>query len=413
MDRREFLTLGAAGTAAAALATAGFAQGNAAGDWPQWRGPLRDGVSRETGLLKIWPQGGPPLAWKATGCGLGYTTPSVAAGRILGMGNVGQAEVVWAKDARTGQTMWSTPIAQAVKADRGDGSRGTPTIDGARVYAEGISGDVVCLDAATGRIIWRKHLVRDFGGGVPNWGYSESPLVDGEKVIVTPGGQNTMVALNKATGQTVWTSQVPDRDGAQYSSPILATVGGQRQYIQFLQKGVIGVSAQDGHFLWRYRSPANGVANCATPIFSDNCVFAASNYGVGGGLARLENGGATEVYFTKRMQNHHGGVILVDGYLYGFDGANLTCLDFKTGEVKWFNRSVGKGSLVAADGHLICRGESGGGVALVEATPRAYVEKSRFTQPDQSGGFTWPHPVVANGRLLLRDQDVLLAYDLK
>lgn len=413
MDRRTFLLLGAAAGLAPWHAEPAHAQGAQPGDWPQWRGPLRDGVSQETGLLKAWPQGGPQQAWKATGCGEGYGAVAVQGGRIYGMGNRGGGEVVWALDARTGQPVWSTPFAPAIRAEAGNGPRSTPTLDGGRLYALGVAGDLVCLDAASGRLIWRKHLAREFGGQMPTWGYCESPLVDGEKVVACPGGVNTIVAFNKSSGQPLWTSRIPERDGAQYASCIVATVGGQRQYIQFLQKGVVGVAAQDGRFLWRYESPANGTANCTTPIFAENCVFATSNYGVGGGLARLSAGGAQEVYFTKRMQNHHGGVVLVNGHLYGFDQSNLTCLDFRTGQVKWFNRSVGKGSLVAAAGHLYCRGESDGGVALVEANPSAYVEKGRFRQPNPSGAPTWPHPVVANGRLYLRDQDVLLAYTVK
>jgi outer membrane protein assembly factor BamB len=395
-------------------AAAGPRTGTVVGDWPQWRGPDRTGVSRETGLLKNWPQGTPRLVWRSPGRGLGYTTPSVAGGRVFGMGNRGQAEAVWALDARTGQEVWSTPIAPARRVDRGDGSRGTPTVDGNRVYALGVGGDLVCLDAATGRLAWGKSLVRDFGGNMPPWGYSESPLVDGDRVVVTPGSRaHTLVALNKNTGQPIWSCPVPQGDSAHYSSIIAADVDGLRQYIQFLSGGVVGVSARDGRFLWRYNRPANGTANCSTPIFRDNHVFAASNYGIGGGLARLSGTTANEVYFTKSMQNHHGGVVLVGDHLYGFDNSNLTCLDFKTGQVMWSNRSVGKGSVTAADGHLYCRGERGGAVALVEANPRAYVEKGRFMQTDQSGQFTWPHPVVAGGRLYLRDQDILLCYDVK
>jgi outer membrane protein assembly factor BamB len=392
--------------------------GAGVGEWAQWRGPDRTGVSRETGLLKSWPEGGPRLAWKATGCGVGYSTPSVAGGRVFGMGNRDGSEMVWTLDAQTGKEGWKAPIGPARPAARGDGPRSTPTVDGNRVYALGVGGDLACLDAGTGKPVWKKSLVTDFGGRVPKWGYSESPLVDGEKLIVTPGSAgHTLVALNKNTGQVIWSAQVPQGDSAHYSSVIAADVDGQRQYIQFLSSGLVGVSAKDGKFLWRYDKPANGTANCSTPIFRDNHVFAASAYGTGGGLAKLaaspSGATATEVYFTRSMQNHHGGMVLVGDYLYGFDNANLTCLNFKTGQVMWFNRSVGKGSVTAADGHLYCRGERGGAVALVEATPKGYVEKGRFMQPDQSGQFTWPHPVVAGGRLYLRDQDVLLCYDVK
>jgi len=401
-----------------------FAQ-SGGNDWPQWRGPNRDGVSKETGLLKSWPAGGPKLLWKATGLGEGHSTPSVAAGRIYGMGLRGDDEVVWALDAATGKMLWSTRIAAGGTlggSQGGYGSRSTPTIDGDRAYVVGVQGELACLQVSDGKLLWQKNFVREFGGRVPSWGYSESPLVDGNKVIATPGGsQGTIVAFNKLSGDVVWKTLLPEGDaekyrGGGYASPIVATVGGQRQYVQFLGGGVVGVAAQDGRFLWRYTSPANRTANIPTPIFRDNAVFAASGYNTGGGLAKLVAGagGTTvqEVYFTRQMQNHHGGVILVGDYLYGFDGSNLTCLNFQTGEPAWSNRSVGKGSLVYADGMLYARSEQGT-VGLVEATPTAYVEKGRFEQPERSKAPSWPHPVVANGRLYLHDQDILLCYDVK
>jgi outer membrane protein assembly factor BamB len=390
-------------------------------DWPQWRGSDRTGISKETGLLKSWPPGGPQLLWKAGGLGGGYSTPSVASGRVFAMGYRGNDEVVWALEVATGKGLWMTRVAQAnYYIDVNDGSRSTPTVDGNRLYTLGASGDLVCLQATDGKLLWSRNMVREFGGNVPGWGYSESPLVDGDKVIATPGGrQATLVALNKTNGQEIWRAQVPQGDGAHYSSCIAAEVNGQRQYIQFLRGGVVGVDAKDGKFLWRYNSPANGTANCSTPIFHNNHVFAASGYNTGGGLVKLtasNNGGvsATEVYFTRQMQNHHGGMVLVGDYVYGFsDAMGLTCLDFKTGEVKWANRSVGKGSVTYADGHIYLRNEGRGTVALVEATPTAYVEKGRFDPPQRSGKNTWPHPVVAGGRLYLRDQDTLFCYAIK
>jgi outer membrane protein assembly factor BamB len=389
-------------------------------DWPQWRGPDRTGVSRDTGLLKSWPPEGPRRVWKAQGLGGGHSTPSIAGGRIFGMSYRGENEVVWALDAASGKELWATRIggtSSSIGRQAQSGSNSTPTVAGDRLYALGISGDLVCLQVADGKLQWKKSLVKDFGGQVPRWGYSESPLIDGEKVIATPGGRvATLVALNKENGEVIWNAQVPTGNGAHYASPIVADVDGQREYIQFLEGGVVGIAAKDGKFLWRYANPANGTATCATPIYRDHLVFAASGYGTGGGLARLTTGEggvtATEVYFTRRMQNHHGGVVLVGDYLYGFDGSNLTCLNFKTGEVAWADRSVGKGSLTAAEGYLYARSERGT-VALVEATPTGYVEKSRFEQPDRSDENTWAHPVVAGGRLYLRDQDLLFCYALK
>jgi outer membrane protein assembly factor BamB len=388
-------------------------------DSPQWRGPNRDGVSKETGLLKTWPEGGPKLLWKATGLGEGHATPSVRNDRLYGMGLIGEEESVWALDAKTGQLVWKTRIAGATQLQGrqgGYGPRSTPTLVGNRLYTLGVGGELVCLDTSSGKLLWSKNLVRDFGGAVPTWGYCESPLVDGEKVIITPGGsQATLVALHKDTGSVIWKSQVPNGDAAHYASAIIGTVGGVRQYIQFLSGGVVGISAKDGSYLWRFTAPANQVANCSTPIFQGGHVFAASAYNTGGGLARLtvaaDGVTASEVYFTKEMQNHHGGMVLVGDYLYGFNNSNLTCLEFKTGKVMWSERSVGKGSVTYADGCIYARSERGP-VALVEANPKEYVEKGRFDQPDRSSAPSWPYPVVANGRLYLRDQDVLLCYDV-
>ena len=371
--------------------------------------------------MKQWPAAGPSLVWKAAGLGTGNSTPSVAGGRIFGMSYRGNDEFVWALEEASGKPTWSTRISPAnfeVGRQAHDGSGGTPTVVGDRLYALGMSGDLVCLQVGDGKLLWQKNLVKDFGGAVPRWGYAESPLVDGNTVIVPPGGRDaSLVALDRTSGAVIWKAPVPQGDDAGYASAITADVEGQRQYIQFLAGGVVGVAASDGRFLWRYDAPANRVANCSTPIFHDNHVFAASGYNTGGGLAKLAAGPgggmtATQVYFARSMRNHHGGMVLVDGHLYGFDESNLTCLGFKTGAVKWSNRSVGKGSVTYADGHLYARSERGP-VALVEATPNGYVEKGRFEQPDRSGKTTWPYPVVANGRLYLRDHDTLLCYNVK
>jgi len=420
MILRKLMGMAVAAVLAGAAALAAVAAPSKGGNWPQWLGPDRNGVSRETGLLKSWPPEGPKLLWKAEGLGTGNSTPSVAGGRIFGMSYRGNDEGVWALDEPTGKPLWSTRIASAnyqIGQQAHDGSACTPTVDGDRLYVVGESGDLVCLNAADGKLRWQKNLVRDFGGGVPSWGYSESPLVDGEKVIATPGGRSaTLVALNKMDGEVIWKAQVPEGDRAGYASVIAADVNGQRQYIQFLGGGVVGVAAADGKYLWRYNNPANRTANCSAPIFRDNIVFAASGYNTGGGAVKLTagpGGGVTaqELFFTRNMQNHHGGMVLVGDYIYGFNGSNLACIGFKDGQVAWEDRSVGKGSVTYADGCIYARSERGP-VALVEATPRAYVEKGRFAQPDLSGKTTWPHPVITGGRLYLRDHNVLLCYDV-
>lgn len=387
-------------------------------DWPQWQGPERTAVSKETGLLQAWSKGGPPLAWKAKGLGAGYSTPSVAAGRIFTMGNRGKTEYVLALAEKDGGELWAAAVGP-VRGDGGGfpGPRCTPTVDGSLVYALGLNGDLLCLEAASGKERWRKDLVKEFGGSPGGWGYTESPLVDGDKLIVTPGGRKaTLLALDKRTGETAWTCKVPQGDTAGYASAIAADVQGQRQYLQFLSGGVLGVAAEDGTFLWRYKGPANGIANISTPVFHDDHVFAASAYSKGGGLARLVREGskttATEVYFVRDMQNHHGGMVLLDGYLYGEGQGQLTCLEFKSGEIQWQSDKPGKGSIAYADGRIYYRSE-GGRVTLVEPNPKKYVEHGSFEERDRSGRNTWAHPVIANGRLYLADQDVLSCYNVK
>jgi len=387
-------------------------------DWPQWQGADRSGVSKETGLLKEWPKDGPPLAWKVKGLGDGFSTPTVAAGRIFTMGNRGKSEYVIALDEDGGRELWAAEVGPVRDGGGGyPGPRCSPTVDGDFVYAVGLNGDLLCLDTASGKEHWRKDLRKDFKGQGGGWGYCESPLVDGDRLIVTPGGkQATLAALDKKTGEVVWKSAVPDGPSAEYSSAIVAEINGERQYVQFLRGGVVGVAAKDGTFLWRYAHPANGTANCSTPIVSDNLVFAASGYGNGGGAAKISGTGkdskAEEVYFTKKMVNHHGGMVLVDGYVYGSNEGQVTCLELKTGKIKWEERKPGKGSIACADGRLYYRNE-GGPLVLFEVNPEKYVEVGRFDQPERSRASAWPHPVIANGKLYVRDQDVLLCFDVK
>jgi outer membrane protein assembly factor BamB len=390
-------------------------------DWPQWQGPERTAVSRETGLLQEWPKGGPPLAWKVKGLGQGYSTPSVAAGRLFTMGNRDNAkkekrEYVLALDERDGKELWAAEVGPAITNVGSPGPRCTPTVDGDRVYALGVDGDLVCLETATGKELWRKRLKKDFEGHVGGWGYSESPLIDGDKLVCTPGGKKALlVALNKADGSVLWKCEGPGGLSAAYSSVIAADIDGQRQYIQLMNGVVVGVRADDGKFLWRTKHPLADIA-CSTPVVHDNYVFAATSYGKGGGLTKLTRDGDTtkaeDLYFTKDMKNHHGGMILVDGYLYGSDEGLLTCLEFTSGKVMWQERAPGKGSIALADGRLYYRNE-GGPIFLVEVNPQKYVEHGQFKQPDRSGEPAWPHPVIANGKLYIRDQDVLLCYDVK
>jgi outer membrane protein assembly factor BamB len=379
-------------------------------DWPQWRGPNRDGISKETGLLKEWPAQGPPLVWKAAGAGRGYSSFSIANGRLYTLGLRGDREFVIAFDLANGKEVWATPHGSAFRNDRGDGPRGTPTIDGDHLYALGGNGDLSCLDARTGKIVWTKNVLREFGASNIGWGISESPLVLGNKVMVNAGGQNaSIVALNKDNGAVIWKSQ---SDEAGYSSAIPVQVNGGTQVVFFTAKRALGLDVNDGRLLWEYGKPANNVANVATPIARGNRVFISSDYGTGGGLVEIKaDGRAQEVYFTKDMRNHHSSSVLVGDYLYGFSSSVLTAMKFDTGEIAWRDRSVGKGSLVYADGNLYCYSENGV-VGLVEATPTGYHEKGRF-RIQQGELPTWTHPVVAGGRLYLRDQDTIYAFDVK
>lgn len=539
-------------------------------DWPQWQGPDRTAHSKETGFLKEWPKDGPPLAWKVKGLGGGDSMPSVANGRIYGMSHRGGDEMVWALSENDGKEIWAVRTAAAPPQNwpqSKEGPSATPTVDGDRLYVMGLAGNLVCLRAADGKVLWQRNLVTDFGGRVPMWSFRESPLVDGEKVICTPGGEETtLVALNKMNGETIWRSLVPDRPGsgvpqnrgrggpsametnpllttldkdqnkelsadeiagapsalvaldknqdgkisedeispqrsdsgnqgnrprprrgpgvmrmlkatsaldadengtieepemknataalrkldangdgkltdeeagmksmsppntgAAYSSAIAIDFGGQRQYVQFLAMTVAGVAATDGKLLWRYDKPANGMRiNITTPLFHDGHVFATSAYGAGGGLARLSKNAngefvAEEAWFSKTMENHHGGVILYDGALFGANGGNgggyLACLDFKTGEVLWNEaepnkRRVTKGSVAFADGRIYYRTEEGP-VVLIEPSRKEYLERGRFDQPERTDKPAWAHPVIANGRLYIRDQDTLFCYDVK
>jgi outer membrane protein assembly factor BamB len=421
----------------AALPGAAKAQLKASeGDWPGWMGADRTGVSHETGLLKQWPKSGPKLVWKVEDIGEGYSTPSIADGKIFLMSSRGtDTEFALALSAKDGSKIWERHVGK-VGPNRGPdyhGSRSTPTVDGDAVYVLGSDGDLACLDAAKGEVRWKKNLRTDFDGKAGIWAYAESPLIDGDTLVCTPGGDTaTLVALNKKNGEVIWKAAIPGKatgggrmsmssNTAGYASATVATVDGVKQYVQSLTGGVVGVAAKDGKLLWRY-DKISGNTMCNTPLFHDGYVLMSALNPPGGAgngttllqLKRDESGGVAvkEVYYNKVLSAHHGGVVRVGDAVYGTSQTGLVCIDFKTGETKWQNRSVGKGSIAAADGELYVRSEKGP-VALVEATPAAYKEIGRFEQPDRSKLNAWPHPVIAGGRLYLRDQKVLLCYDVK
>ena len=405
----------AAVTFAVAFAARETGRTAAAGDdWPQWRGPNRTGVSAETGLLQQWPAGGPPVVWTTPGLGRGYGTVAVQGDRLYVQGTQGDSSAVFCLNRADGTRIWARALGRALDQDKGGGPRGTPTVDGDVLYALSEAGDLACLRLGDGSVVWARNILADFGGRNPQWLLSESPLVDGSNLIITPGGRHAgLAALDKKTGKTVWTT-ADLSDPAAYSSCILANVEGVRTIMTLTAQAAVGVRAADGKLMWRYTKAANRTANVTTPVFFNDRVFVSSAYNTGAALLKLSaaNGEvrADEAYFTPEMMNHHGGVVLVNGYLYGFSNAILTCLEAETGKVMWRNRSVGKGSLTYADGRLYLLGE-GNTAGLADASPDAYVERGRFEIADQ-GWPSWAHPVVANGRLYLRNQGVLASYDI-
>ncbi len=396
--------------------TAGAAgQSGPSTDWPQWQGPDRSNVSKETGLLKQWPASGPAVVWSSAGIGGGYGSVAIKDDRIFVQGSAGGRSIVYAVNRADGKGLWSKALGPAGNNDKGSGPRSTPTVDGDRLYVLTENGDLGCVRAQDGALVWQRNILKDFGGRNIVWLLSESPLIDGDNVIVTPGGPRAgMVALNKMSGQTVWAAKELS-DEAGYASAIVADVQGVRTIMTLTGQAGIGVRAADGKLMWRQKNVANGTANVATPIFHDNKVLFTSAYGTGAALLGLTAQAgeikAQEIYFTREMQNHHGGVVLVDGYLYGFNNSILSCMNFATGETMWRNRSVGKGSLTYADGHLYLLGEDNV-VGLAEAVPGAYRETGRFKIADK-GLPSWAHPVVSSGRLYLRNQDTLAVYDVR
>ena len=384
------------------------------GLWPQWRGPERTGLSTETGLLRQWPADGPSLAWSTSDLGEGYGSVAIQGGRIFVQGTRETDSALFCLEESSGRTLWTASLGDRLEHGRGPGPRGTPTIVEDRIYVLTENGDLACLQAADGQTLWHRNILKDFKGENPKWLISESPLVDGNRLIVMPGGdQASLVALDKDTGKTIWTSKALS-DGAGYSSCVVADVHGIRTLLAFTAAAAVGLRAGDGQLLWRYEPVANRTANVATPVVYRDKAFYSSAYGTGCALLQLkaDNGSmeAKEVYFNRDMMNHHGGVVLVDGYLYGFSNAILTCMEFETGKVMWKDRSVGKGSVAFADGHLYLFSEKNV-VGLAEATTEGYREKGRFEVADQ-GWPSWAHPVVSGGRLYIRNQGVLNCYDV-
>lgn len=395
-----------------------------AGDWPQWRGPGRDGISTEKGLLPAWPADGPAQLWRTEGIGDGYSTPAVAGGRIYLMSNEGlDAEFVRAYALADGKPLWSSEkvgrVGNPNQRPSYPAARCTPAVDGDLLYAIGSDGDLVCLEAAGGKLKWKKSFRNDFAGKPGEWAYSESPAIDGDRLIVSPGGaEATIVALNKKTGDVIWKFASPNADEAGYSSPLVVEIGGVRQVVQFLGKGVVGLDAATGTLLWSF-ADTSGRANMTTPLVHDGHVYTGGGLGAGG-LAKISQADgkwtASRVYVDKKLPASAGGLVRVGDYLYGSTQTGLACVEFKTGQVKWQDRSIGASSIMAAGDRLYLHGEDGR-VALVEATPEAYREQGRFTPANlparQAKDKAYAHPVIADGKLIIRDGGVLMTFDLQ
>lgn len=404
-----------------------------AADWPQWRGPNRDGVSTETGLLTQWPKDGPSLAWKADLGGVGYGSPSISAGKVFILGaedaQEGQKEICACLDVKTGQRAWKADLPAAEGGylhGWGSGPRSSPTVEGDAVYILGARGDLLRLNAADGQKVWAVNLVKGFGGAIPGWGYSESVLIDGDNLICTPGGKKgALLALDKKTGKPVWQS-AELTDAAGYASVVAADVGGVRQYVTQTQAAAVGVRAKDGKLLWREAGLKRAVAVIPTPIVHDGMAFFTAGYGAGSELFKLNSkDGATtaeKVYSANKvLVNQHGGVARIGDHIYGHsdNGNKWVCIEYKTDATDpvWESKALDKGSLTAADGHLYLYGQRSGTCVLAEATPKEWKEKSRLELPEKSkhprrDGAIWAHPVVSNGKLYLRDHELLFCFDV-
>lgn len=410
------------GTEAAAGGRA--TSGSGGGHWPCWRGPKRDAIAMDSGLEQSWGREGPALIWSGEGLGVGYATVVVADGRVFTIGKQENDVYIYAISDTTGKQLWKRKIGSTERD-----AMSTPTVDEGHVYALDPEGHFFCMNTSTGEVNWQYDFVKDFDGRTQSArGYAESPLIDGDKLICTPGGEETaMMAFDKRTGEPIWKSEVPflgerGRDGASFASAAVTTVNGVRIYVQLMGRGVVGVRADDGTYLFGYNPVANNTANISSPIVHRDFIFASTGYGTGSVLLQIVPGAdgafeAQERYFLNggQFQNHHGGIVLVGNHVYGGHGSNNgipTCIELETGKIVWRSRGPGTGSaaIVCAEGHLYFRYQNGV-VALIEATPEGYRLKGQFNIPG-AGRDSWPHPVIAGGRLYLREQDRLLVYDV-
>jgi len=399
-----------------AVATAAALAGEDAGHWPRFHGPDLTNRSPATGLLKTWPDGGPPLLWRAGGLGHGYASVAVTADRITTTGNSGGATVITAL-THDGTVAWRVPNGPAYTRSH-PGTRSTPTVDDGCLFHENADGDLVCLDCATGRRHWHVNILETFDGRNIRWGLAESVLIDGGHVIATPGGRNVgLVALDKRTGRTVWTSPGTGAAPA-YATPVVFEYKGLRQMVTFMASVLVGVHADTGRLLWKVDFPGFLDENIVMPLYHDGHIFATCR-GTGGRLYRLCVDGQTcsveQVWEDREMDVHHEGVLLLDGHLYGTARSGRRtawrCLELATGKTCWTDRGIGRASVTWADGHIYAVSH-GGTVGLVAPSPEAFRLVSRFDLPKGGEGPVWAHPVVSGGRLYLRHDETLFCYDV-
>lgn len=400
-----------------------------AADWPQWRGPLRNAQSDEHLASTDWEKNPPKHLWTASGFGEGFASVSIVKGVLYTVGNTDGGQAVIAAKADDGSIVWKKVITDTNPEHKHEGSRCTPSVDGDRLYVVTSNGSIACLKSENGDPVWQRQFSEWDGKMMSGWGYSESPLVDDDRVLCTPGGPNAIVVcLDKMTGKEIWACSPSfegqaGRDGAGYSSIVISNAVGIKQYVQLTGKGLIGIRADDGKQLWTYNRVANGTANIPTPIIDGNFVFGSTSYGCGSCLVEMKKDGdkivAEEKYFldAKVFNNHHGGMILHDGHIYAGHQQNKgfpTCVNMATGDIVWGGelRGAGEGSaaVLYIDGHLIFRYQDGK-VALIEATPTDYKLKGSFTPAYQKGN-SWAHPVIVDGKMYLREQDKLMCYQV-
>ncbi len=386
-------------------------------DWPDWRGPRRDGISRQTGLSLDWTTTKPKRIWQRV-LGIGYSSMTVVGDRLFTMGAEETAEYVFCLDAGDGSTLWKVHSGTAFKNSYGNGPRGTPVVEGDRVYALGGSGDLLCLSKASGKVVWQTNVLKQFGAKNIRWGVSTTPLIDGQRLIVNVGAkQASIVAFDKADGKVIWKTH---DDVAGYSSPIRIDIPGDDGPVPHLVvlcgKSLVGLKPSDGSVQWKHKWLTTDDMNIATPIFEPKTrtlyVSASRNTGRCSAYRLTVSAGEVgckEIYTNKQMKNHYNSCVLLDGYLYGFDNNVFRCQELATGKILWTNRTVGKGAVISAQGHLIVLGEKGE-MALVEATAKAYTEKGRFQA--LASKRAWTPPALARGKLYVRDLERITCIDI-